>query len=290
VILITEGDRVLLQLRDDIAGIEYPGHWSLIAGWIENAESPSDAIRREITEELEPTGGWALEVERLTYLTCDDRQDRPWREYVFCAALSTPKEHLRIAEGRALEAFTVDQCLGLHRLAPHHRMYIERYTQDLGLDYIGSRGTTGEYQNMQDDLTNISEYFRVTQLGLEKDYPALEIGDGYVVPTTTHPTAALHPKADARFIALLEFAQDVPRGDHYHLRKVEYMTVLRGILRCEFTLHNNPEESTEILLEAGQTVRILPGCIHTYTAVDADVVALEYSAQRYEAADVIVFG
>lgn len=43
--------RVLLQQRDDIAGIIAPGRWGLFGGEIETGETPQQAAARELNEE-----------------------------------------------------------------------------------------------------------------------------------------------------------------------------------------------------------------------------------------------
>ena len=136
-------------------------------------------------------------------------------------------------------------------------------------------------------MKTINDYIGVSRLGLEKNYEALEASDGFVVSTSKVPTAAIHTKEDAKFIALLEFKHNVPRGNHYHLQKVEHMIVLQGRLLCSFALPENATDTLDIILEAGQQIRISPGCLHTFTAQGGDVLALEYAAQRYEAKDVL---
>ena len=42
----------LLQLRDDIPGIRYPGHWGLFGGHLESGETPDVAVKRELLEEI----------------------------------------------------------------------------------------------------------------------------------------------------------------------------------------------------------------------------------------------
>lgn len=44
--------RFLMQLRDDIPGIAFPGHWGFFGGHIEPGESPDIAMRRELQEEI----------------------------------------------------------------------------------------------------------------------------------------------------------------------------------------------------------------------------------------------
>ena len=47
----------LLQLRDDLESILYPGHWGLFGGHLDAGETPSEAVHRELLEEInwEPT-------------------------------------------------------------------------------------------------------------------------------------------------------------------------------------------------------------------------------------------
>lgn len=50
-ILYQQG-QFLMQLRDDIPGIVYPGHWGLFGGHIEPGETPAVAVERELLEEI----------------------------------------------------------------------------------------------------------------------------------------------------------------------------------------------------------------------------------------------
>jgi len=52
-ILVVDDGRYLLQLRDDIPQIWYPGHWGLFGGSVESGEDALEALRRELYEELE---------------------------------------------------------------------------------------------------------------------------------------------------------------------------------------------------------------------------------------------
>ena len=53
VFLRANNSSYLLQLRDDKPSIEFPGHWGLFGGTIENGESPCEAASRELEEEIE---------------------------------------------------------------------------------------------------------------------------------------------------------------------------------------------------------------------------------------------
>lgn len=50
--ILYQNNHFLLQLRDDIPGILYPGHWALFGGHLEPDEHPDEAIQRELVEEI----------------------------------------------------------------------------------------------------------------------------------------------------------------------------------------------------------------------------------------------
>lgn len=93
---------MLLQQRDDNPGIHSPGHWTLWGGRVEEGETPDQAIRRELNEELElvdiPLAWWRV-------------YERPWREenvieqHIYIAPFDRPAESLNLHEGQALRYF-----------------------------------------------------------------------------------------------------------------------------------------------------------------------------------------
>src|SRR5205085_1298230 len=54
-IICTKAGRYLLQQRDSIPTIFYPGHWGCFGGAMEEGETPLEALQRELHEELRLT-------------------------------------------------------------------------------------------------------------------------------------------------------------------------------------------------------------------------------------------
>ena len=118
-LIVLEDGRYLLQQRDDIPGIFYPGYWGLFGGAIEAGESAADALVREVHEEL------AFQVESQCYFTKVvfdfdfagiGRLDRLFFEVDMpVSALA----RLKLGEGRAFGAFTSDQVLAEPRIVPY---------------------------------------------------------------------------------------------------------------------------------------------------------------------------
>ncbi len=45
-------DQFLMQLRDNVPGIMYPGYWGFFGGHIDPGETPEAAVKRELLEEI----------------------------------------------------------------------------------------------------------------------------------------------------------------------------------------------------------------------------------------------
>lgn len=81
-----------MQLRDDIPGIYYPGCWAFFGGHLDPGETPSEAIKRELHEEIRYT----LPVEPLEFRRyCEAAVIR----YVFHAHLTVALDRLILCEG-----------------------------------------------------------------------------------------------------------------------------------------------------------------------------------------------
>ncbi|NJL80114.1 MAG: NUDIX domain-containing protein [Richelia sp. RM2_1_2] len=53
--ILYRDNKFLMQLRDNIPTIVYPGYWAFFGGHIEPGETPEVAVRREVLEEINYT-------------------------------------------------------------------------------------------------------------------------------------------------------------------------------------------------------------------------------------------
>lgn len=94
-------NQFLLQLRDNIPGILYPGHWAFFGGHIEPGETPEDAVKRELLEEI----GYAPP----TVSFFGHYPDTNVLRHVFHAPLTVELKDLVLGEGWDMGLLTPDE-------------------------------------------------------------------------------------------------------------------------------------------------------------------------------------
>lgn len=100
-IITNRRGELLLHLRDDIPGIAWPDHWSLLGGGCDPGETPAAAIVRELDEEA------GLAVTDLTELfATKDSAGSGQTITFFAASWDGDEQALPLAEGVKLQFFT----------------------------------------------------------------------------------------------------------------------------------------------------------------------------------------
>lgn len=120
-IILLEDGRYLLQLRDDIESIWYPGHWGCFGGGVEPSEDSLAALQRELQEELAFTVDKA-KASFFTELEFDLAGlglGRYYRKYYLIHMTCQEMAQLCLAEGEAVAAFDGDTILGRLKVSPY---------------------------------------------------------------------------------------------------------------------------------------------------------------------------
>ena len=118
-LIVVDGARYLMQLRDQKPGIYYPGHWGLFGGGGDDGEAADAALARELNEELK------LSVESTRYFT-EFTFDfsfagfhKVYRRYFEVAVTDAALKSLVLGEGSDLRAFTAREILAVPRVVPY---------------------------------------------------------------------------------------------------------------------------------------------------------------------------
>lgn len=104
-LLTDEQGKLVIQLRDDKPGLLFPAHWATLGGAIEKGETPDEAMRRELREEIEP----APPVTFWRYFEHSYNvrgEKRMVANHVYVGQLPCDLEDIKLYEGQRLGAFT----------------------------------------------------------------------------------------------------------------------------------------------------------------------------------------
>jgi len=118
-IILTEDGRYLLQLRDNVEAIWYPGHWGCFGGGVEEGENPMAALRRELREELALEFEEARLFSELQFDLSGLGLARYFRAYFVVEISGEQMAGLRLDEGAAVEAFDGNTILRELKVSPY---------------------------------------------------------------------------------------------------------------------------------------------------------------------------
>ncbi|QKW17914.1 NUDIX domain-containing protein [Kitasatospora sp. NA04385] len=120
-IITNRRGELLLHLRDDIAGIAWPDHWSLLGGGCDPGEDPAAAIVRELDEEA----GLAVDGLAKLFETKDSVGSGQTITF-FVGTWDGDESALPLAEGVKLQFFASEH-LPVLTIPPFIRHGIHRY-------------------------------------------------------------------------------------------------------------------------------------------------------------------
>lgn len=128
--IITVGvGRYLLQHRDNVPHIWYPGHWGCFGGGVQEGEEPLEALRRELNEEIE------FQPSHIRYFSRFDFDLDPiglrsyYRTYYLINISPEEQAGLILHEGDGMEVFEGDAIFEKLLVTPYDAFALFLYHQ-----------------------------------------------------------------------------------------------------------------------------------------------------------------
>lgn len=118
-LLVLDDGRYVMQLRDAIPSIFYPGHWGCFGGAVDGNEDPLAALERELKEELEFVVDSAAEFTRFEFDFSKLGQPKVYRIYFEVRVPLPTFQRFALHEGVAFEAVPGRELLTRRKVTPY---------------------------------------------------------------------------------------------------------------------------------------------------------------------------
>jgi ADP-ribose pyrophosphatase YjhB (NUDIX family) len=118
-LLVLDDGRYVMQLRDALPHIFYPSHWGCFGGAVSPAETPLEALRREVKEELEYEIGAAVEFTRFDFDFTSLGQGKVYRIYYEVQVTQEAFHRFVLHEGAGMSALTGRELLLERKVTPY---------------------------------------------------------------------------------------------------------------------------------------------------------------------------
>lgn len=105
--ILTLSGKYLLQLRNHIPTISAPGQWSLFGGRVNDGETPLQAMKRELSEELEISPAKFIELWPIDYFAPFEKE--VVRTWLFAAEVEDVWSRHKLNEGVDVQAFRYEE-------------------------------------------------------------------------------------------------------------------------------------------------------------------------------------
>ena len=123
IILLNNKNEVLLILRDNKVNIPYPGLWDIPGGHVENGETPDEAIKREMMEELEIND--LGEIALFNFYKSDNLTD-----FIFWKKINLDVNEIDLQEGQEIKYFSLTQ-IRETKLAFNYNIVLEEFYNEI---------------------------------------------------------------------------------------------------------------------------------------------------------------
>ena len=127
IILLNRNNEVLLLLRDNKIDIPFPNMWDIPGGKVEEGESPEQALRREMLEEMSINN--LGEIKLFKILTSENITDN-----VFWKRLDLNPKEIDLNEGQRIEYFNLKR-IRKTKLAFNYNDVLESFYSEIVKEY-----------------------------------------------------------------------------------------------------------------------------------------------------------
>jgi 8-oxo-dGTP pyrophosphatase MutT (NUDIX family) len=108
-IIVVEDGRYLMQRRDDVPTIFYPGHWGCFGGAVGPGEDPRTALLRELQEELEWQSGIGSEFVNFDFDLSHLGHRKYYRMYYEVKIREAEVSNLKLHEGAEMRLLSPER-------------------------------------------------------------------------------------------------------------------------------------------------------------------------------------
>jgi len=119
VVLKGTSGKLLLQLRENKKGVNYPGFWGFFGGAIEGKESPKIAALRELKEELN------LNIKKKNLKKLFECESIIGKGVIFLDEEPIEINKLTLNEGAEMKLFNYVELRKLRKITPELKKYIK---------------------------------------------------------------------------------------------------------------------------------------------------------------------
>lgn len=123
IILLNKSNEVLLLLRDDDAAIPYPNMWDIPGGKVEDGESPEEAVRREMNEEMGLNDLGEINLFKIY-------RSKNLVDYIFWKRKDINLTEIDLTEGQRIEYFNIDRIRNT-KLAFNYNLVLEEFLNEI---------------------------------------------------------------------------------------------------------------------------------------------------------------